>query len=112
MSTRYVLTFTPTGPGPAPAIRVRRLLKHALRSCGLRCVSALEVDEARGSSAPLLTGDDTIDSELYAIDQPDDTDPSNPIDCSADAVERFRETAQVRELYARDPDLIDRDETP
>jgi len=34
----WVLTFKPTGDGPPTEIRIRRLLKHALRSVGLRCV--------------------------------------------------------------------------
>jgi|GEM_PF-4241514 len=34
----WTLTFRPTGDGPPTEIRIRRLLKHALRALGLRCV--------------------------------------------------------------------------
>lgn len=33
------VTFRAVGPGPPLVIRVRRMLKHALRECGLRCTS-------------------------------------------------------------------------
>lgn len=33
------VTFRAEGPGPSLAIRVRHMLKLALRACGLRCVS-------------------------------------------------------------------------
>jgi len=33
----WPLTFKPVGEGPPTEIRIRRLLKFALRSCGLKC---------------------------------------------------------------------------
>jgi hypothetical protein len=47
----YRLTFRPLPgyDGPPPIIRVRRLLKIALRLLGLRCIEAKEV--ARGDAA-------------------------------------------------------------
>lgn len=35
----WTVTLRPEGDGPPPAIRVRRLLKAALRAYGLRCVA-------------------------------------------------------------------------
>ena len=35
----WTVCFRPEGDGPPAAIRVRRLLKIALRCCGLRCVA-------------------------------------------------------------------------
>lgn len=40
----YRLIVRVQGPGPPPAIRVRRLLKLALRCCGLRCVEVEEIE--------------------------------------------------------------------
>lgn len=40
--TRWTLTFRPEGDGPPVELRVRRLLKLALRVCGLRCVGLRE----------------------------------------------------------------------
>jgi hypothetical protein len=34
----WPLVFKATGDGPPPAVRVRRLLKFALRGCGLKCI--------------------------------------------------------------------------
>jgi hypothetical protein len=40
---RYLLTVE-AQPGPVPApVRLRRMLKYALRVCGLRCLSAEEM---------------------------------------------------------------------
>lgn len=41
----YTITLKPTAEGPPPAIRLRRLLKIAGRSLGLRCVSVSEASE-------------------------------------------------------------------
>jgi hypothetical protein len=35
---RWTLTFRPTGAGPPTEIRIRKLLKLALRCLGLRCI--------------------------------------------------------------------------
>lgn len=41
--SNWTLTFRPTDGGePTAALRVRRLLKFALRTCGLRCVGIRE----------------------------------------------------------------------
>ena len=41
----YALTLRalPDRDNVPPIVRMRRLLKHALRSCGMRCVSICEV---------------------------------------------------------------------
>jgi len=36
-SVKYILILKPEGGGPAPEVRLRRLLKAALRCFGLRC---------------------------------------------------------------------------
>lgn len=36
--TRWTFTMRPEGDGPPVECRVRRLLKFALRTCGLRCI--------------------------------------------------------------------------
>jgi len=36
---KWTLTFRTEGDGPPPTIRIRHLLKTALRACGLRCVA-------------------------------------------------------------------------
>ena len=41
----WTLTFRATGQGPPVEIRVRRLLKAALRAYGLRCVSHVHPDD-------------------------------------------------------------------
>jgi hypothetical protein len=33
----WIIHVRPVGDGPPPEIRMRRLLKFALRSCGFRC---------------------------------------------------------------------------
>lgn len=43
------LRLKAVGQGPPPAIRLRRLLKYALRNCGLRC---LEIERARPPMTP------------------------------------------------------------
>jgi len=49
--SHYVLTFEPLARPVPPEVRVRMLLKHALRSLGLRCTSALPLasDETRNT---------------------------------------------------------------
>jgi hypothetical protein len=42
-SSGFRLTFKPVGDGPPACIRIRKLLKAALRACGLRCVKAEEM---------------------------------------------------------------------
>jgi hypothetical protein len=42
--SRWRLTFRPEGDGPETAIRIKKLLKIALRSCGLRCTDVAAVD--------------------------------------------------------------------
>jgi hypothetical protein len=52
----WVLTFVPTGPSTAPmSVRVKRLLKCALRAFGLKCVrvSGLKVKNGKAGSASL-----------------------------------------------------------
>lgn len=39
----YLIKVRPEGQGPEPVIRVRRLLKLALRVCRLRCIRIEEV---------------------------------------------------------------------
>ena len=46
------LTFRAEGQGPPVAIRVRRLLKAALRSYGLRCISHVHPDDKPAANAP------------------------------------------------------------
>ena len=58
----YRLTLTPTGSGPPPIIRLRSLLKAALRGYRLRCTSAVEVK----SSGPVSLGD-CIDDWFLAL---------------------------------------------
>jgi hypothetical protein len=56
----WPLTFRAVGPGPEPAIRVRRLLKAALRSYGLRCISLADHAEPAEQSAGLRRRTNTI----------------------------------------------------
>ena len=50
----FLLRFRGLPGEPPPAIRLRRLLKFALRSCGLRCVTAEEIREnPKGSDMPV-----------------------------------------------------------
>jgi hypothetical protein len=52
----FAIELRPEGPGPPPAIRLRGLLKAALRRFGLRCVDVRLVDPVpptkEGSLAP------------------------------------------------------------
>lgn len=48
---QVLLTLRAEGPGPPPAIRLRRALKCLLRSFGLRCVSIEESRPAPKSGA-------------------------------------------------------------
>jgi hypothetical protein len=41
----WTITVCPTGNGPPPEIRIRRLLKVALRAFGLRCVAVAKEQE-------------------------------------------------------------------
>lgn len=50
--SEWTLKFRPEGAGPPTEIRVRRLLKVALRAFGLRCVDVTERDENRDASKP------------------------------------------------------------
>jgi hypothetical protein len=50
----YTVTLQPTGDGPPPIVRLRKLLKAALRSYGLRCVECREV----ATEAPPLPSPD------------------------------------------------------
>lgn len=43
-TTCYIIHLRPEGDGPPPEIRLKRLLKAALRSFGLRCVDLRQVD--------------------------------------------------------------------
>lgn len=55
LSPRYRLTFRPVGPSPVPpALRLKRLLKLALRSLGLRCerLEVLPRDDADSEPDP------------------------------------------------------------
>ena len=63
MTTRltYVLTLTPLPDDVPPIYRMRRLLKHALRSCGMRCVSICEVP-ADTPTKPSNDAADALDS--------------------------------------------------
>lgn len=54
--SRWELTFRPEGDGPPVAARVKRLLKLALRSCGLRCIDAQRVPDGSGSQAEAREG--------------------------------------------------------
>ncbi|HEY8669056.1 MAG TPA: hypothetical protein VIL86_20570, partial [Tepidisphaeraceae bacterium] len=47
----WTLTLRPEGDGPPEACRVRRLLKLALRSCGLRCIDVRHEDTPRPTHA-------------------------------------------------------------
>jgi len=40
--TRYLVTLETAGAGPPPMVRIKRLLKAALRVYGLRCVGLRE----------------------------------------------------------------------
>ena len=48
----WTLTFRATGQGPPVEIRVRRLLKAALRAYGLRCISHVHPDDKPAVNAP------------------------------------------------------------
>jgi hypothetical protein len=48
----YRLTLTPTGEGPPGPIRLRAILKAALRRFGLRCVGVEEVPPAGTTDGP------------------------------------------------------------
>lgn len=48
---RWILTFRPEGDGPPDAIRVRRLLKDALRRHRLRCIDYQREDIPRQCNA-------------------------------------------------------------
>ena len=52
----WTLTFRATGQGPPVAIRVRRLLKAALRSYGLRCISHVHPDDKPAPPTPPPAG--------------------------------------------------------
>lgn len=61
----WTLRFRPTGPDTRPtAVRVRQLLKHALRTCGLRCTGT----ESTGSPVGRLE------------DRESESDVAGPID--------------------------------
>jgi hypothetical protein len=49
--TVFVVTFQPA-PGTNPVRSLRRVLKFALRVCGLRCVSAVEQAPPRRKAVP------------------------------------------------------------
>jgi hypothetical protein len=49
---RYLLEFVPMPSGIPPAVRLKRLLKLALRACELRCVRHEELPSEPG--APLV----------------------------------------------------------
>lgn len=54
---RYILELRAEGPGPEGIIRLRRLLKCALRAFGLRCVDVRELpDNHREQQAPIGAG--------------------------------------------------------
>lgn len=52
----YTLTFCATGDGPPLAVRVRHLLKAALRSWGLRCTA---ITGTGGDDPPLAVASAT-----------------------------------------------------
>ena len=52
----WIFSFQATGDGPPVEIRVRRLLKAALRGYGLRCINARIADEAGGRDAEARDG--------------------------------------------------------
>ncbi len=65
--TTYTLVFRPL-PSDVPAIlRVRRLLKHALRSLDLRCVSASDVPQVRENESETRAFDASV---TRAVGQP------------------------------------------
>jgi hypothetical protein len=45
-----VLTLADTGEGPPMAIRLKRLLKFALRVCSFRCVDVADVSDGSATS--------------------------------------------------------------
>jgi hypothetical protein len=51
----YRVTLRPVGDGPPVAVRLRHLLKLALRACGLRCLAVEKIaagKPARGKTKP------------------------------------------------------------
>ena len=56
----YILTLTPLPDDVPPIYRMRRLLKHALRSCGMRCTDIKEVP-ADGPTKP--SNDAAVEAE-------------------------------------------------
>ncbi len=55
MSERFTITVAPEGAGPPPDVRLRRLLKAALRSFKLRVVDVHAVDETTEQPQPKET---------------------------------------------------------
>ena len=49
--SRWTLILRPEGDGPPAVCRVRRLLKLALRRCGLRCIEVRHDETPRPSHA-------------------------------------------------------------
>ena len=73
MSEVVTITFEAAGIGPETIIRVRRLLKGALRQYGLRCTdiaAGKPSPEARQSNARAIAGAGVTDDTAIAIDAP------------------------------------------
>lgn len=54
---RYEIVVRAEGPGPAAAIRLRRFLKCALRSFGLRCLGIRQIPQIPPTPPPPPDGD-------------------------------------------------------
>ena len=59
---KWIITVEATGPGPPEQVRIRRLLKVALRTFGLRCLSIGTAATDKGDHGAGLSEGRTCDA--------------------------------------------------
>ena len=83
--------WEPTGDRPTTQIQAERIAREIRRECGVPARALPEGEEPRERREP------------RPVDELSDLDQNNPTDVSADT---------WRELYAKNPDLMDYDQEP